>query len=145
MANYCKVFLMGNIGSEIKSGATNAGLEAASFSLAVNKKIKGDTKTTWWKVKCFGNTAKTAATYLSKGLPCFVEGDVQLENWTGKDGKEHHQLTCMANQITFLGGKSQSQSVESQNQAQHMVTPFDPLQAPLPGSATDIDFESIPF
>lgn len=144
MANYCKVFLMGNIGSEIKSGATAAGLEMASFSLAVSKKSKGETKTTWWKVKCFGATAKTAATYLSKGLPCFVEGDVQLDHWTGKDGKEHHQLTCMANQITFLGGKSQGQSIQPQESISDMVTPFDPLQAPLPGSG-EIDYSAIPF
>lgn len=143
MANYCKVFLMGNIGSDVKSGATHSGLEAASFSLAVNKKTKGENKTTWWKVKCFGATAKTAATYLGKGLPCFVEGEVQLEQWTGKDGKEHHQLSCLANQITFLGGKSQSQSMEGELPVSGATT-FDPAAMPLPG-AYNTDLESIPF
>jgi single-strand DNA-binding protein len=142
MANYCKVFLMGNIGSEIKTGATNSGLEMASFSLAVNKKTKGENKTTWWKIQCFGNTAKTASSYLGKGLPCFVEGEVQLNQWTGKDGKEHHQLCCLANQITFVGAKSPSQSIEGGEPVSADLPKFNPASGPI----SDLDaITDLPF
>jgi single-strand DNA-binding protein len=40
---------------------------------------------------------------LTKGSPILVEGGLQLDQWTGKDGEKRSKLRVRAERVQFLG------------------------------------------
>jgi single-strand DNA-binding protein len=110
MANFNKVFLMGNLTRDVDMRYTPGGLAIAQLGLAINRKFR-DTKTnemreevTFVDVDVFGKQAETAHQYLSKGRPVFIEGRLKLDQWDDKQtGQKRSKLKVVAERFQFLG------------------------------------------
>lgn len=111
-----RVFLVGSLGQDPKSGQTQNGKDYANFSLATSKKWKdqnGDKKeeTAWHNISCFGNIAKLCQ-YLEKGSKIFVEGEIKYEKYTDKTtGEEKIATKILANGIDIIKGKDREEGV----------------------------------
>lgn len=105
--SFNKIILVGNLGKDPELRYTPQGDAVCSFSLATNEKKRdkaGELQdvTTWFKVTLWRRQAENAAKYLSKGRPVYIEGRLQLEEWTDREGKERYSLGVQATDMQFI-------------------------------------------
>lgn len=104
-----KVILVGNLGADPEVRTTNSGSSVANLRLATTERTKDrdgnwTDQTEWHRVVCFGRTAENVGRFLSKGRQVYVEGRIQTNKWTDKDGQDRYTTEIIANQIRFLQG-----------------------------------------
>lgn len=105
--SFNKIILVGNLGKDPELRYTPQGDAVCSFSMATNEKKRdkaGELQdvTTWFKVTLWRRQAENAAKYLSKGRPVYIEGRLQIEEWTDRDGKERYSLAVQATDMQFI-------------------------------------------
>jgi len=109
MANFNKVFLMGNLTRDPELRYTPSGTAVASFGLASNRRWKGPSgedreETVFVEVNAFGRQAELISEYMSKGRQIFVEGRLKLDQWNDKEsGAKRSKLTVTVENFQFLG------------------------------------------
>ncbi len=118
MPNYNHVALMGNLTADVELRRLPSGVAVSSLRLAVTERFKsksGDNveKPIYIDVDVWDRQAENCAQYLSKGSPVFVDGKLQMDEWTGKDGEKRSKLKVRAANVQFLsGGKRQDTPAE---------------------------------
>ena len=112
MASYNKVVLMGNLTRDIEIKTLDNGTVVGEFGLAVNESYtdkrtgeKVDTPV-YVDVTVWGKQAEVCSQYISKGSGAMVDGKLKLDVWQGDDGNNRQKLRVVANQVVFVGGKS---------------------------------------
>lgn len=113
MANFNRVFLIGNLTRDPELKYTQSGLAVCEFGLAVNRKFRTNDQereeTLFVDITVFGRQAETANEYLAKGRPVFIEGRLKLDQWTSAEGQKRSKITVIGERFQFLGGRSDSQ------------------------------------
>lgn len=113
-----KVILVGRLGSDPDVKSTNAGIKIANISLATTSGIKNgdqwEDKTEWHRVVFFDKLAETVERFLKKGSQIYIEGRLQTEKWTDKDGNDRYTTKVIANDMQMLGGKSDNSGYTQQ-------------------------------
>jgi len=109
MANFNKVFLMGNLTRDPQLSYLPSQTAVVEFGLAVNRRWTGKdgTKkedTCFVDCNAFGKPAETINKYLSKGNPLFVEGRLTYDTWTAQDGSKRSKHRVTVENFQFLGG-----------------------------------------
>jgi single-strand DNA-binding protein len=107
--SFNKVILVGNLGRDPELRYTPQGTPVCSFSMATNERRKDKNgemqdQTTWFRVTLWNRQAETAAQYLQKGRPVYIEGRLRVEEYTDRDGKQRHSLEVNATDMQFIGG-----------------------------------------
>jgi single-strand DNA-binding protein len=107
--SFNKITLVGNLGRDPELRYTPQGTPVCSFSMATNERRKDRTgemqdHTTWFRVTLWGRQAETAAQYLTKGRPVYIEGRLRVEEYTDRDGKARYSLEVNATDMQFIGG-----------------------------------------
>jgi single-strand DNA-binding protein len=135
MSSVNRVILIGNLGHdpELKHGKTS-GEAVCRFSLATTEKFDGENKTEWHHVLCFKRLAEIADQYLAKGRQCYVEGRIQTNKWTDKNGVDRQRTEIVANKIELLG---KSPDGEARDNRAGPEAP--PRPSPLPKSSRPDD------
>ncbi len=110
MANFNKVILAGNLTRDPQLSYLPSNTPVTEFGLAINRKWKGQNgemreETCFVDCSCFGKQAETLNQYMSKGRPLLVEGRLQFQQWTAKDGTKRSKLKVVVEQFQFLGGR----------------------------------------
>jgi single-strand DNA-binding protein len=109
MANFNKVFLMGNLTRDPELRYTPGGTAVASFGLAVNRKWTGPNgeereETVFVDVSAFGRQAEVISEYMAKGKPIFIEGRLKLDTWNDKETQaKRSKLTVTVEGFQFIG------------------------------------------
>ncbi len=107
-----KVMLYGNLTRDPEVRAIpSTGANVCSFSIATNrvfKKADGSKQedVQFHNIVVFGRQADTAAQYLKKGSPVYVEGRLQTRSWDSEKGKQYR--TEIVADIVQFGPKSGS-------------------------------------
>ncbi len=91
--SFNKIILVGNLGRDPELRYTPQGDAVCDFSIATNEKRRdkaGEFQdvTTWFKVTLWRRQAENASKYLTKGKAVYVEGRLQTEEWTDRDGNK---------------------------------------------------------
>lgn len=144
------VTLLGRVGREPESRSSQQGTQVVNLSLATNKKIKGEDKTSWHRLVAFSKTAEIIEKYVKKGDQLGVEGELNYGNYD-KDGTTVYTTDIIVNRIHFVSGgqgggnlpqnqRSQAGNALAQEQSQDNE-PYNP-PAGSQGSPPDDD---IPF
>lgn len=118
MANFNRVFLMGNLTCDPELRYTPNGTAVTNLRIAVNRRFRtqsGEIKeeTVFVTVVAWGKQAETCTQFLSKGRPVFVEGRLQMRSWETQDGQKRNVLEVRASRVQFLGARPQGPSEES--------------------------------
>ena len=105
--SFNKIILVGNLGRDPDLRYTPQGTAVCSFSMATNEKRKdksGELQdvTTWFRVTLWSNKAETAAKYLTKGSPVYIEGRLRTEEWTDRDNNKRFSLEVQASDMQFI-------------------------------------------
>ena len=143
MASYNRVLLMGNLTRNPEIRYTPSGTAVADLGLAVNESFKnkaGETveRTCFVDVVVWSRQAETAAEYLHKGSPVFVEGRLQLDQWESQEGEKRSKLRVRADRVQFLGSPGKSAEYADAPSS----TPAEHAPPPAPEVADDDD---VPF
>ncbi len=104
-----KVILVGNLGQDPEVRYTQAGNAVCNLRLAVGERRKdGDgwkDHTEWMTIVCFGRTAENVGQYCSKGSKLYVEGRMQENKWTDREGVERKSTEIVSHNVLFLSTK----------------------------------------
>jgi len=151
MASYNRVMLMGNLTRNVELKYTPSGTAVSDLGMAVNESFKnkaGETveQVCYVDVVVWGRQAETAAEYLHKGSPVFVEGRLQLDQWENQQGEKRSKLRVRADRVQFLGspgkGTEYASAPAAASAAPAAGTP--PPAAPAAPEAADDD-DDVPF
>lgn len=97
------ISIMGTIGRDIDAMRFESGLTVAEFSIAVNRKVKGEDVTDWWNIKAFNKTAEIIAQYFEKGQRILVFGELTQDHWIDKSsGEKRSKPVIVVNTFSFI-------------------------------------------
>lgn len=108
MASFNKVILMGNLTRDPELRTAPSGAKVCDLSLAISEtwtdKTTGQPKeiVCYVDVSVWNRAAENCAHYLAKGSPVLVEGRLQMNQWTSKQGEKHSSLRVRADSVRFL-------------------------------------------
>lgn len=86
---------------------TPDGTAVTKFSMAVTKKTKNGDQTTWYNCTAWRGLAETLSNHLKKGQMVFVQGDLNVRQYTAKDGSNGISLDVVVEKFQFAGGKKE--------------------------------------
>ena len=106
-----KVIMMGRLtrDPEVRyGGASNSAI--ARYSIAVDRRFKRDGQPTadFFNCTSFGKQAEFVEKYLRKGTKVVIEGELQNDNYTNKEGQMVYGMRIIVNSIEFAESKTSS-------------------------------------
>src|SRR5829696_8180947 len=108
MVSFNRVVLGGNLTRDPEVRFTQAGVPVCSFGIAVNRVRSRNEEVDFFDVSAWGELGQTVANYKKKGDPILVEGRLQYRTWEAQDGSRRSKIDVVADNIQFLGGRSDS-------------------------------------
>ena len=110
--------------------------KVTKFSVANNTGYGDKKKTQWVECDAWGNRYEKLANYLVKGQSVLIYGEIELNEYQGKDGTSKASLKCRVTDIELIGSKKdhEGKSEESPSYAHQ-----------APNSGNDSFDDSIPF
>lgn len=109
-----KVILIGRLTAKPELRYTNSNIAFTNFSLAVDRPPKEDgTKDAdFIQIRVWKKQAENACQYLDKGSLVAIEGRVQTEKFTTKDGENRYKTLVIAERVMFLNSKKKEETKE---------------------------------
>lgn len=109
MGSVNKVILVGNLGRDAEVSYTPGGAAVSKFSIATtetwnDKSGQRQERTEWHNVDLWGKSAESLNEYLKKGKQIYVEGRLQTDEWTDKDGHKRKATKVRCDRVVLLGG-----------------------------------------
>ena len=109
MGSVNKVILVGNLGRDAELRYTPGGAAVAKVSLATtetwnDKSGQKQERTEWHNSDIWGKQAETLTEYLRKGKQVYVEGRLQTDEYTDKEGVKRKSTKVRGDRIVLLGG-----------------------------------------
>jgi single-strand DNA-binding protein len=106
-----RVQLIGNLGAnpevkDLDNGNAVAKLSIATTESYKNKQGEKITDTQWHNLVAWGNTAKFAEKYLTKGSKIAIDGKLVNRNYTDKEGNKRYVTEVVVNEFMMLGSKN---------------------------------------
>jgi len=107
MSSMNHVILLGGLTRDPELRHTSGGVAVAKFSLAVSEKYKdqkGELKesTCYIDIDAWGKLGELCAEFLRRRSQALVQGKLQMEKWTAKDGTNRTKLSVRAYDVQFL-------------------------------------------
>ena len=105
-----KVILIGYVGNEPQCNNSRGGSLVTSMQIATTQRWKDQqgqdqSKTEWHNLVFFNRLAEVAGEYVKKGDPLYVEGSLQTDKYTDKNGIEKYSTKIIVSQMQMLGSK----------------------------------------
>ena len=135
---------IGRIGKDCKT-ITGAHGTFIAVDMAVDDYSKGQSITTWVRVRSSRENHIRLAEYLTKGRLILVEGTISTSQWKDRQGESHTQISINADSIAFVNaGRRDEQEANPKQAAAKSIkakknTPKPPQDAPEP------DEKDLPF
>ena len=107
------VVLIGRLATDPDMKYTQSGVAVCNFRLAVERPFAnrdGERETDFFTVVCWRGLAETVGEYLDKGRLVGVKGRLQVSQWE-QDGQKRERVEVVADEVRFLDGKRERESV----------------------------------
>src|SRR4051812_11748951 len=109
MGSVNKVILVGNLGRDAELRYTPGGAAVAKFSLATtevwnDKGGQRQERTEWHNIDLWGKQAESLSEYLVKGKQVYIEGRLQTDEYTDKEGVKRKSTKVRCERVVLLGG-----------------------------------------
>ena len=143
MPSFNRVFMMGNLTRDPLLRHLSDHLAVAEFGLACTEYFGGRNgerkeRTCFVDIVAWDRQAATCAEHLRKGMPVFVEGKLQLDEWTDKQsGEKRTKLRIRADRVHFIGAPRPAAGGEArQSDEDDSPAPEPAERQPPPPAAT---------
>lgn len=103
-----KVFLMGRLTRDPELRTTQSGIPTCRITVAVDRnfvKQGEERQADFIDVTCWRQTAEFVCKWFSKGRMILVEGNIQNNNYTDKNGNKVYTYAITAENVSFCGDK----------------------------------------
>jgi single-strand DNA-binding protein len=121
MAELNKILLIGRLTKDPDLRYTPSGMAVAKLRMAVNhtyrSKEEKKTEVLFIDVNVWGRGAETVKKYVTKGRELFVEGRLQTDEWTDKQGQKRVSYQVNCDNFQFMGGGRSTEADGSQGAA----------------------------
>ena len=146
MGSVNKVILVGNLGRDAELRYTPGGAAVSKFSLATtetwnDKSGQKQERTEWHNIDIWGKQAETLTEYLRKGKQVYVEGRLQTDEYTDKEGIKRKSTKIRGDRIVLLGGGGGRAGGYSRDEGEGQRAPVGGGDAP----SEPITDDDIPF
>lgn len=105
-----KIIMMGRLtrDPEIRYGGANNDKAVARYTIAVDRRFKqeGQPQADFFNVVSFGKAAEFVEKYLRKGTKIVIEGELQNNDYTNKNGEKVYSTQIVTSQIEFAESKA---------------------------------------
>ena len=106
MASVNKVILVGRLTRDPEVRNTTSGLKVAEFSIAVDrpfgKNENGEKKTDFFRCKAWRQRADFVEQYIGKGRLVLVEGRIELNEYTDREGQKRFSTDISVDNVEAL-------------------------------------------
>ncbi len=107
---------IGNLTRDPEIKTLDSGKKVGALSVAINLN-KNDKKPLYIDVQVWDAIAENCHKFLKKGRKVFVEGKLNLNSWTSKDGTKKSKIFCKADIVTFLSGEASNNEAQGKEEA----------------------------
>lgn len=149
-----KVTIIGTITADIELKYAPSGSAVTNFSIAYNKKYKGQDgqlveKVSFFDVSAFGRNAEVINEFFRKGSRIGITGELEQQQWKAQDGSNRSKVSIRLEQFDFIdkkesqdnqGGYEQQQPPQQQRQEPQATS----YRQPAPPEVS-IEEDEIPF
>lgn len=107
------IVLIGRIARDIELRHTQDGTAVTSFTLAVDRDVKGrdgHRETDWIDVVAWRGTAEFVSRYFGKGRMVAIDGRLQVRDWTDKNGNKRKSVEVVADNVYFADSRRDGDS-----------------------------------
>ena len=111
-----KVILIGRLARDPEMRTTPSGVATTSFTIAVQRNYanaQGDREADFISCVAWRKQAENIAKYCTKGSQVAVDGRIQTRNYDAQDGTKRYVTEVIADNVSFLGGRSTSSESSS--------------------------------
>lgn len=130
--------IIGNLVRDPELRTTQSGVSVCTFTVAVNKRQKGQEQADFFRVTAWRELGENCAKWLIKGRKVAVEGPVSVSTYTGNDGKTYANLEVRALDVEFLSSPGEAPKETPQ------AAPQEPVQTQM-GGFTAVETDELPF
>ncbi|MFK5672993.1 single-stranded DNA-binding protein [Mammaliicoccus sciuri] len=137
-----RTVLVGRLTKDPEYRVTPAGVQVATFTLAINrafKNAKGEQEADFINCVVFRKPAENVNNYLKKGNLAGVEGRLQTRSYENNEGKRVYVTEVVCDSVQFLEPKGSNQGQSAPKQQAN--NPF----ANANGGPVNITDEDLPF
>lgn len=127
--------IAGHLGSDPEVKFTPSNRKVTTLRVAARARKGGKDETIWWRVTIWGEQFDKMMAYFKKGSPIIVQGEMDLEIFTNREGKSQISAGITAHNIMFspfgrtdqAGQTTDSQPKEENIHAKPLLSnePFD--------------------
>lgn len=105
-----KVFMIGRLTRDPEIRYAQNGNAVAGFSIAVDRRYKrdGEPEADFFNCSAFGKTAEFVEKYLKKGTKVVIDGHLQNDTYTDKNGNKVTATKIMVESMEFAESKQAS-------------------------------------
>lgn len=105
-----KVFMIGRLTKDPEIRYAQNGNAVAGFSIAVDRRYKrdGEPEADFFNCSAFGKTAEFVEKYLKKGTKVVIDGHLQNDTYTDKNGNKVTATKIMVESMEFAESKQAS-------------------------------------
>lgn len=101
-----RVVIAGRLTRDPEIKETPNGKVVCNASIAVGMLPQnGQDKTSFVDLTVWGKAAETLAQYQRKGGQILIDGHLEQQTWTDKDGGKRSKILIVADRVQFIGGK----------------------------------------
>ncbi len=97
--------ILGRVG-KINVTTTSGGMKIANISMVTSKKVtrngQKEEKVTWHNVTAFNKIAEISESYVSVGDLLYVQGEMENQKWTDKDGIEKTKYFLIVHDLKLM-------------------------------------------
>lgn len=108
MRSSARIDVIGHLGSAAELKYLQDGTALLSFSVANTPYVKAGAEehTNWYRCSFFGSRAANVADLLDKGSAVHVRGDLDIREYTDRDGARRTSLDIRVTELDLLGSKN---------------------------------------
>ena len=109
-----KAIIVGRLTRDPELKRTAGGISVTSFTVAADRPYSKDKekKTDFIDCVAWRGTAEFVERYFRKGDAIGVDGRIQVEDYTDKNGNKRRRFEVVADQVSFVGGKPRRDTPE---------------------------------
>jgi len=139
--------IAGHLGADPEVRFTSSGKKVTTLRVATKCRKSGKDDTIWWRVTIWGEQFDKMISFLKKGSPVVVFGELQKpEIFNDREGKPQVSMEITASLLQFspFGKPDREQNPQSAPAATTPEAPINPyMKAPAPAGQTFDD--EVPF
>ena len=138
-----KVVIIGNLTRDPELRTTTTGVNVCSFTVAVNRRNRGNQQgnqpeADFFRVTAWRQLGELCAKYLTKGRKVCVTGPVSARAYQGNDGTTRASLDVTADDVEFL-------SARNEGEAGGYSAPAAPADNTQSSGFTAVETDELPF